>query len=57
MRVHGLENHDFDKHGLDKHGLDKLGLDKHGLDKHFIVLTRHRMSCSQFGIDFQSCYC
>ena len=35
-----------DKHVLDKHGLDKHGLDKHG----------HKGDCSQFGIDFQSCY-
>ena len=46
----GLDKHGLDRHGLDKHGLDIHGLDKHGQDKHFLTC-----SCSQFGIDFQSC--
>ena len=37
-------------HGLYKHGLNKLFF-WHGLDKH-----GHKGDCSQFGIDFQSCF-
>ena len=51
-----LKNMKHVKNMLTKHGLNKHGLDKHSIDKHGLDIHGHKGNCSQFGIDFQSCY-